>query len=561
MHTSDLPLRDRLLMRWSALKSERASWMAHWQEISNVTLPRSGRYTAQDRNKGTKRHNTIYDNTSIRALRILGAGMMSGATSPARPWFRLRTADRNLRGSAAVKVWMADATQLILDVFAASNTYRALHTLYQELGAFGTAAAIVLEDYENVIHLTPMTVGEYALATDFKGNVDTLYREFQKTVGDIVEEFGYDNCSIATQAMYDSRSYDTWVTLLHAIEPRSMRDYDKADARNMKFRSCYLEVGQTDNKLLRESGYRSFRVLAPRWDVTGGDIYGSSPGMEALGDIKQLQHQQLRKAECIDYQTRPPLQAPVSYKNQDIRMVPGGVAYVDATSPAGGIRTAFEVNLNLQHLAEDMAEVRNRINAAFYADLFLMLANDTRSGVTATEIAERHEEKMLMIGPTLERLHNELLQPLVHLTFERLAEVGALPSAPPELKGREIEVEFTSLLAQAQRAVATAGIDKFVGNLGGIARFKPEVLDKFDSDAWADEYSEMLGVDPRLVVPTEVVLSQRQQRAQAQMQAQQAQATAQMMQQQAATAKTLGATPTKGGASTALDDVLGAVRG
>ena len=494
MHTSDLPLRDRLLMRWSALKSERASWMAHWQEISNVTLPRSGRYTAQDRNKGTKRHNTIYDNTSIRALRILGAGMMSGATSPARPWLRLRTADRSLRGSAAVKVWMADATQLILDVFAASNTYRALHTLYQELGAFGTAAAIVLEDYENVIHLTPMTVGEYALATDFKGNVDTLYREFQKTVGDIVEEFGYDNCSIATQAMYDSRSYDTWVTLLHAIEPRSMRDYDKADARNMKFRSCYLEVGQTDNKLLRESGYRSFRVLAPRWDVTGGDIYGSSPGMEALGDIKQLQHQQLRKA-------------------------------------------------------------------AFYADLFLMLANDTRSGVTATEIAERHEEKMLMIGPTLERLHNELLQPLVHLTFERLAEVGALPPAPPELKGREIEVEFTSLLAQAQRAVATAGIDKFVGNLGGIARFKPEVLDKFDSDAWADEYSEMLGVDPRLVVPTEVVLSQRQQRAQAQMQAQQAQATAQMMQQQAATAKTLGATPTKGGASTALDDVLGAVRG
>ena len=78
------PTRDRLFTRWGQLKSERASWYAHWQELTSYILPRNGRYFVQDRNRGYRRHNNIYDNTGTRALRTLGAGMMSGATSPAR---------------------------------------------------------------------------------------------------------------------------------------------------------------------------------------------------------------------------------------------------------------------------------------------------------------------------------------------------------------------------------------------------------------------------------------------------------------------------------------------
>ena len=423
----DLKRRNDLLTRWGQLKTERSSWWAHWQEITSYLLPRSGRYFSQDRNRGGRRHNQIYDNTGTRALRVLGAGMMAGATSPARPWFRLTTADPDLNRFHAVKIWLDDVTLRMQMVFQRSNTYRALHQIYEELGAFGTAASIVLPDFRNVLHHYPVTIGEYAIATDYQGHITSLYREFDKTVAELVREFGYKNCSLTVRNLFDQGSLDSWVTVIHAIEPRSDRDHTKADNLNMPWKSCYFELGSDDDKYLRESGFQEFPVLCPRWSVTGGDIYGHSPGMEALGDIKQLQHEQLRKAQAIDYQTKPPLQVPSSMKNREIETLPGGVSFVDTVSPQGGIRTAFEVNLNLNYLLQDIQDVRERIRGAFYADLFLMLANSTSDRMTATEVAERHEEKLLMLGPVLERLHNELLDPLVESTFTHMVRAGLLP--------------------------------------------------------------------------------------------------------------------------------------
>lgn len=532
--------RDKIYTRWGQLKTERASWFSHWKELTDYLLPRSGRYFVQDRDRGYRRHNAIFDNTGTRALKTLGAGMMSGATSPARPWFRLATADPDLNEFAPVKLWLAEVTQLMLTIFSKSNTYRTLHSMYEELGAFGTAASIVMPDYDNVIHHYPLTTGEFCIATDYRGQVTTLYREFQKTVHELVGEFGYTNCSLTVRNLYDRGSLDAWVTIIQAIEPRSDRDPKMKDSRNMAWKSCYFEIGQDKDKYLRESGFKEFPGLAPRWAVAGGDIYGNGPGMEALGDIKQLQHEQLRKAEGIDFQTRPPLQVPTSMKNRDVETLPGGISFVDANSPSGGIRTAFEVRLDLSHLLMDIQDVRERIRGAFYADLFLMLANQTDTRMTATEVAERHEEKLLMLGPVLERLHNELLDPLIEMTFTRALEAGILPPPPEELQGVDLNVEFVSMLAQAQRAVATNSIDRFVGNLGAVAQFKPDVLDKFDSDSWADAYSDMLGVDPKLIVPGDKVALVRQQRAQQQQQVQQAA----LMDSASNTAKNLAAAKT-----------------
>ena len=236
-------------------------------------------------------------------------------------------------------------------------------------------------------------------------------------------------------------------------------------------------------------------------------------------------------------------------KGRDIETLPGGISYVDGQGQ--GIKTAFQVDLNLQHLLMDIQDCRGRVNGAFYADLFLMLANATDTRMTATEVAERHEEKLLMLGPVLERLHNELLDPLIDITFSHMVKEGNLPPAPEELQGMDLNVEFVSMLAQAQRAIGTNGIDRFVGNLGVVAQMNPEVLDKFDSDQWADAYSDMLGVDPKLIVPGEQVAKIRSARAQAQ----QAQAQMQQMQQMAATGKDLASSPT-GQDKNALMDVM-----
>lgn len=549
--TSGKTPKQHLNYRWSALKQERQSWDSHCKEISDFILPRSGRFFVEDRNKGNKRHNNIYDSTGTRALRVLAAGLMGGATSPARPWFRLATPDRDMMKYAPIKLWLNDVTMLMRDVFQRSNTYRMLHTMYQELAAFGTAASFVMDDFENVVHGYPLTFGEYCLATDYKGNVDTLYRTFQKTVGQVVREFGLENCSQQTQNHYRNKNLDVWVTLIHAIEPRTERDSKKRDGANMPYKSCYYELGAEEEKFLRESGMRRFRALTPRWEAKGGDVYGSNcPGMEALGDVKQLQHEQLRKAEGIDYMTKPPLQIPTSMKNHDVDRLPGGVSFIDMNSPSASVKTMFDVNLRLDHLLGDIQDVRSRINQTFYTDMFLMLANQSDARMTATEVAERHEEKLLMLGPVLERLHNETLDPLIDITFERMMEAGIVPPPPEELQGQDLQVEYVSMLAQAQRAVATNSIDRYVGNLGAVAAIKPEVLDRFDSDRWADIYADALGVDPELVVPSDKAALVRQERAKQQA----AMQSSALMEQGANTANKLGNTPTDG--KNALTDAI-----
>lgn len=544
---------DQLNKRWTSLQQERSSWMAHWSDVSTNILPVNGRYFVADRNNGSKRSNAIYDSTGTKALRVLAAGMMSGMTSPSRPWFRLSVADRELMKYQPVKKWLNDATEQVQDVFSRSNCYRALHSMYEELGGFGTASSLIAEDYNTVIHMHPFTIGEYAIATDWKGNVNTLYREFDKTVGSIVKEFGIDKCSNAVKSLYDRRSLDTWVTLIHALEPREDRDLSKKDNLNMAFKSVYLEKG-SDKRILRESGYRSFPSVCPRWGTVGGDIYGVSPGMEALGDIKQLQAEQFRKSQAIDYQANPPIQVPASMKNREAQLFPGGVSYYDANNATQGIRTAFEVNLDLQTLLLDILDVRTRINGAFYSDLFMMISQrDNR--MTATEVAERHEEKLLMLGPVVERLNNELLDPLVETVFERLLAANMLPTPPEELQGHDLNIEYVSMLAQAQKAVAVKGIDRFVASMGQIASIKPDVLDKFDADHWVDVYSDKMGIDPELIVSGEQVALIRTQRAQQMEMAQKREA----MQQAGEVLRNIGQASTQPG--TAAGDMLAAMRG
>lgn len=531
------------LARKAALWNERSSWVSHWREISESLQPRLGRYFIDDVNRGQKRSTSIYDNHAGMASRTLAAGMMSGMTSPARPWFKLDLADKDLMESQRVKTWLARSAELMRTIYAQSNTYRALHCGYEELGLFGSWATVCLPNFNTVLHHYPLTIGEYALACNYEGYVDTLAREFKMTVAQLVRMFGKENCSQTVRNLFDTNKLESWVPVAHLVEPREERDTRKLDAKNMRWSSCYIECGRDNpDKYLRESGFKRFPVLAPRWEVKGNDIYGNSPGMMALGDARQLQHEQLRKSQAIDYKVNPPLQVPSAYKDQAMNRLPGGIMFVDATHAGGGVRSAFQVDLDLGALREDIIDVRQRIDRAFYVDLFMMLANDTRSGITATEVAERHEEKLVMLGPVLERLHNELLSPMIDMTFDYCLEAGILPPIPDELRDHDINVEFTSTLAQAQRIVAAGGVDRLLGAIGSLSALKPDIVDKVDLDQVVDDFGTMFGVNPEIIVPDEQVAQMRAERAKAEQAAQQGAAMAQA----AESAKTIGETNTDG---------------
>lgn len=507
--------RDKYMTRYGALQQERSSWDSFYKELTDFILPYSGRFFTSDRNRGTRRFNNIYDPSATLYANTLSAGLMAGMTSPARPWFRLATPDPALMQYHSVKVWLSDVTKLMLDVFARSNTYNSLQSMYQDLGVYGTAASFVHSDFSTVIHHSPLPTGEYYLATNARGEVDTLYREFDKTVAQLVKEFGLNNVSPTVRSLHRNGNLDAWVTVVQCVEPNVDRDPSKRDARNMAFTSIYYEQGQGPTQVLRRSGFQEFPAVAPRWQVWGGDVYGIGPGGIALGSVKGLQHRQLRLAEGLDYTTKPPVQAPAGLKNRDIDMLPGGVTFVDGAGGNAAIRTAWEVRLDLAGMQANIQDTRELLRSTFYADLFLMLSNlDVR--MTATEVAERHEEKLLMLGPVLQRLHNEMLDPLVEMTFMRLAAAGALPPPPAELENVDLNIEFVSMLAQAQRAIGVNSTDRFVMTLGQVAAVKPEVLDRLDGDALVDSYSDQLGVDPRLIVPLEQATLVRQQRAQQQ---------------------------------------------
>lgn len=518
-----MEMRQQILKRWQALKNERSYILPIWQDVTDYVNPYRGRYVVTNRNLRGTSSKKILDSTPARAQRILSAGLMSGMTSPARPWFGLTTADPDLAKNMQVKAWCYDVATIMRRVFSKSNIYRVLHTIYDELGLFGTGPAILSGHYDNIIHGYPLTAGEYCIATDMYGVVDTLYREFQMTVKALVDMFG-DGCPSNVMNQYEHGNYDSLFTVIHTIEPRTERNVNSLKNTDMPWRSVYL---MASGEVLRESGYKRFPVLAPRWDVM--DDYGISPSMWALPDIKQLQVEQLRKGQGIDQQNNPTRLIPASLKNAGVNLLPGGVLYATPAEMTA-IRSAYEIRPDLSGLLADIVDVRERIHASFYTDLFMMFDQQTQT-MTAKEVAERQSEKMLMLGPVLERLDNELLSPLIEMTFDKMAEAGIVPPLPDELHGQEIVIEYTSVLAQAQKMTSASSQSRFLNSLGVMAQMKPDVLDKFDADAAVDDLADSLGVNPKTIVSGRDVAIIRKQRAEQQ-------AQQQVMAQQAAQAQT-----------------------
>lgn len=521
--------RDYLNRRLSGLKTERSTFDSHWKDLSEHIQPRRGRFEISDRNRGEKRHNKIINSRATMALRTASSGLMANLTSPARPWFRLETPNFELMENAGIKIWLSDVENIIRSIFNHSNLYNVLPTVYTELLLFGTGAMSHVDDFEDVARFYPHTIGSYYIAENDRREIDTFYREFEWTTYAIVSEFGYENVSHQIKEAYDRGNYESWWEIVHAVEPNPNYDPNKSNTNSKfkKYRSIYYEPGIDKNakeSIFRESGFDIFPVYVPRWDTTGEDIYATNcPGMTALGDVKALQIEEKRKAQAIEKMVNPPLKGPGSLANIPVSSLPGGITTYDSDTTREGLMPIYQVDPRLAELMNDIAQTEERIDRAFYVDLFLAISQ--MRGVqprNELELMQRQEEKLLMLGPVIERLFDDLLDPLIDRTFNQGLRAGIFPDPPQELEGQELEVRYISSLAQAQRAVGTGTIERVATFIGQLAAAQgPEGLaiwDKFDADQAVDEYSSMVGVPPRLIVPDEVVAEQRAARAQQQQQ-------------------------------------------
>ncbi|EGT4369384.1 portal protein [Cronobacter sakazakii] len=513
-------LKEQLTKQLGMLEQERKTFEPHWRELSDFIIPRGSRFLTSEANRGDRRNTKIVDPTATMANRTLSSGMMSGITSPARPWFKLATPDPEMMDYGPVKLWLETVQNRMNDMFNKSNLYQSLPIIYSSLGTFGTGALAVLEDDEDVIRTMPFPVGSYYIANSPRLSVDTCFRKFSMTVRQLVREFGLNNVSSSTKSAFDNGTYEKWVDVVHAVYPNMNRETGKMNAKNKAFRSVYFEVGGDNDKVLRESGYDEFPVMAPRWEVNGEDVYGSScPGMIALGQVKALQLEQRRKAQQIDKQTNPPMIGPTSLKTQRVSLLPGDITYVDQVTGAEGLRPAYMVNPNLGDLLGDIQDTRQLINSAYFVDLFMMLQNVNTRSMPVEAVIEMKEEKLLMLGPVLERLNDEFLDPLIDRAFSMMARKNMLPPPPDVMQGMPLRIEYISVMAQAQKAIGLSSLERFVGFVGNLASAKPEALDKLDVDQAIDNYAVMSGVSPTVVVPQEQAQQTRNDRAQQQQQA------------------------------------------
>jgi len=551
------PLRQRLLKRWKKLESERSTHLQHWRQLADNFHPRRGRWMSKDKSQ-PQRNGNIINPTPMHALRVLVSGMMAGITSPSRPWFRLTTPDPALAQVGDVKMWLHTVEDIMRLVFARSNIYNCLHLVYADLAIPGVAALHVEEDPEDLIRGYVFPIGSYALANSDRAQVDTVYRETTLTVSQLVEKFGYENCSESVQTAWDRGDYDNEHEVLHVIEPNRDHIPGAFGVRGKRYRSVWLEKAGNTDKLLRVSGFNEFPVMCPRWEATTESPYAStSPGMEALGECKALQEKERRKLQLIQKIVEPPMVGPSHLLTRGgVNLLPGAFTAIDVTQHGQKAEPALDINpMAVQQAREDVLESERRIYAMLFADLFLLITSQDRPDMTAREVQERHDEKMMQLGPALERMQDELLDPLIDRVFAILLRSGVLPPPPEELSGVELRVEYISMLAQAQKLLGTRSIEQATHYVMQLASVKPEVLDHLNEGAAVRAMFDALGTPPDMINEPEVVeqiQASRQQAMQQQMQAEQASI-------EAKTARDLAGAPI--GQGSALDALLSQLQG
>jgi len=505
-------LSKSLLSRYEKLEGQRQNWETHWQEVADYMQPRKADVTKQ-RARGDKRMEQVFDSSPIQAVELLSASLHGMMTNPSTPWFTLRFKDEDIDNEDEAKIWLESATEVMYTAFNRSNFQQEIFELYHDLITFGTAAMFIEEDDEDIIKFSTRHINEVFIAENDKGRIDTIYRRFNISARAAMQKFG-EAVSSDVQSAFKKDPYKE-VEILHAVYPRSDFNPNKKDKKNMPFESVYIEFKNGNE--LSVSGFREFPFVVPRYLKASNEIYGRSPAMTALPDVKMLNEMCKTTIKAAQKQVDPPLLVPDDGFLLPVRTVPGGLNFYRS-----GTRDRIEpLNIGANNpLGLNMEEQRrDAIRAVFYVN---QLQLQQGPQMTATEVIQRNEEKMRLLGPVLGRLQSELLKPLIDRVFAILLRNNMLPQAPEFLSGRDIEIEYVSPLAKAQKSTELQSIMRAIEILGSLANVAP-VFDYVNFDNLVKHLADIVGMPQKLLKSQNEVNAQRQQAAQQQEQMQQMQ--------------------------------------
>jgi len=505
-------LTKSLISRFEKLEGQRQNWETHWQEVADYMQPRKADVTKQ-RARGDKRMEQVFDSSPIQAVELLAASLHGMLTNPSTPWFTLRFKDEEIDNEDEAKLWLESSTDAMYTAFNRSNFQQEIFELYHDLITFGTAAMFIEEDNDDIIKFSTRHINEVFIAENDKGRIDTIYRKFKISARAAIQKFG-ESVSADVQTKAKKDPYEE-IEILHAVYPRADFNPNKKDKKNMPFESVYIEFKNGNE--LSVSGFREFPFVVPRYLKASNEIYGRSPAMTALPDVKMLNEMSKTTIKAAQKQVDPPLLVPDDGFLLPVRTVPGGLNFYRS-----GTRDRIEpLNIGANNpLGLNMEEQRrDSIRAVFYVNQLMMQQGPQ---MTATEVIQRNEEKMRLLGPVLGRLQSELLKPLIDRVFAILLRNNMLPQAPEFLSGRDIEIEYVSPLAKAQKSTELQSIIRTVEILGSLANVAP-VFDYINFDNLVKHLADIVGVPQKILKSQSQVNAERQQAQQQQQEMQQMQ--------------------------------------
>jgi hypothetical protein len=497
----------------SRLQAKRQVWESHWQEVSDYMLPRKSDVNTE-RTRGDKRNIKIYDGTAVHSLELLASSLHGMLTSAAQRWFQLRFKEAMLNDSDEAKEWLEDAMDKMYVAISRSNFQTEIFENYHDLIAFGTSCLFIEEDKEDIVRFSARHIKEIYISENERGFVDTIYRKFKLTAKAALEKFGKDNISRDLAVKFTKTPFDD-VEIVHVVRPRSIFDPNKLDKQNMPFQSVYMEYDT--GHIISIGGFREFPYVVPRYLKASNEIYGRSPGMNSLADVKVLNKMVEVSLKAAQKQVDPPLLVPDDAMILPVRTAPGSLNYYRS-----GSRDRIEsLNIGANNpLGLNMEDQRRRsISRTFHVDQLLIQENRT---MTATEVMQRNQEKMKILGPVIGRLQQELLQPLIIRVFNIMLRNKQFLPAPEVLINQEVDIEYVSPVAVAQKGSQLESIMRGLEIFGSVAQIAP-VTDYIDENGLVKQIINILGLPAKMIKSDKQVqelraVRQEQEAAQAQMQ-------------------------------------------
>lgn len=564
--STGLTPRQKCELLKTQLEQIRSPRLSRWQDLADHFLPYRFRATVGQTIEA-RTNATLVDTTPLLVLETFSAGLLAYVSPAETDWFDLTPDNPDLSDDADSKSWCSDATDDLQLAALKSNFYPSMATVYEDLGAFGTGAMIIEDDERETFRCHPVAIGTYSIGLSEDFEVDTFSREFEYTARQLVDRFGNGKVSEAVRMAMATRRTEQKFKVAHLIYPNPDHVAGSKFKTRKPFAEKYWEVGgRPEDAFLEEGGYDEFPVVVARWAVAAEDVWGYGPGDYALADNKTLQVMYTDYLRLIANEARPAIAGPAATMQQPINLMPGGKS-IDDTQGQGrqGLRRLFESSAlsAAGALNQQMQEIRARIGRHYHEDLWLQIKMDSRATPpTAAEVHARFQEMARALGKPLTRLTPDALKPAVNRMFGIMARKGLFAPAPESLRpenpvtgkreGVPLRVEFTSVLAAAQRGVGTADIERYLALAAQVALIFPDSKDKTDADQLLDEAALSIGIPEKIMRSDEATAERRA----AEAQAAQAAAQAERVPAMAGAARDLAQAPLDG--NNALGRLVGA---